>query len=74
MRSCQSKPSHSVVLELRGSLLGSMTFAAVSAELGLVPVILLVTVDTSLLADLVHIVDVAGAARNGLVFAFEGER
>jgi len=74
MRSRQSKSGHSVVLELRGSLLGSMTFAAVSAELSLVPVIFLVTVDTSLLADLVHIVDVAGAARNRLVFALEGER
>jgi len=74
MRACQRESRHSVVLELRGSLLGSMTFAAVSAELGLVPVILLVTVDTSLLADLVHIVDVAGAARNRLVFALEGER
>ena len=74
MRSRQSKSSHSVVLELRGSLLGSMTFAAVSAELGLVPVIFLVTVDTSLLADLVHIVDVTGAARDRFVFALEGER
>jgi hypothetical protein len=74
MRSRQSKSGHSVVLELRGSLLGSMTFAAVSAELSLVPVIFLVTVDTSLLADLVHIVDMAGAARNRLVFALEGER
>ena len=74
MRSRQREPRHSVVLELRGSLFGSMTFAAVSAELGLMPVIFLVTVDTSLLADLVHIVDVAGAARNRLVFALEGER
>jgi len=74
MCASQREACHSVVLKLRGSLLGSMALPAVSTEPGLVYVVFLMTVDTSLFADLVHIVDVARAASNRLVLALEGER
>ena len=53
---------HVLVVELGGSLGRDMALAAVSAELAVVRVVFLVTVDTDPLAELVPTLGMAGAA------------
>lgn len=67
------KPRHRFVVEFWGPLLGAMAFAAILSELAAVLVILLMTIITGLLAELVDRTNVAREARGRLVLAFERE-
>ena len=65
---------HAIVVELRGSLFGTVALGTVLPELAAVFVVLLVAVETAVLAELVLVLIVTCLAREGLVFALEFER
>ena len=64
---------HAIVVELRRSLLGTVALGTVLAQLAVVLVVLLVAVETAVLAQLIFVLVMTCLASQGLVFALEFE-